>query len=212
MLRQSKPEVELSDLGKSLSEHEELRLRHLASSFLFDDKKQNPYERAESVVGQAIRKRKPRRGMSRRCRWHTSATPWIGIARRLELSRWGAGLPHLREKKRRLERRLEQNRVVVSLQAAMRGVIARKLVAVWYRKLVIVTIKWQARIRRALCQLHLKRRWIHERRLYVVIHSARAHVSEGSVGCNDDASTRARGTSSVSGGVLARDASPTGRG
>ena len=31
LLRQSKPETtELSDLGKSLSEHEELRLRHLA--------------------------------------------------------------------------------------------------------------------------------------------------------------------------------------
>ena len=61
LLRQSKPEVELSDLGKSLSEHEELRLRHLASSLLFDDKKQNPYERANRSLRRAIRKRKPRR-------------------------------------------------------------------------------------------------------------------------------------------------------
>ena len=59
LLRNEKPQVELSDLGKSLSEHEELRLRHLASSLLFNDKKENPYQRANRSLRRAIRKRKP---------------------------------------------------------------------------------------------------------------------------------------------------------
>ena len=114
LLRQSKPEVELSDLGKSLSEHEELRLRHLASSLLFDDKKQNPYERANRSLRRAIRKRKPRRVVASlsvahvgdavdRYREEARAQRVIGRAFRIFV------------KRRRLERRLEQNRVVVSL-------------------------------------------------------------------------------------------------
>ena len=125
LLRQRTTETtELSDLGKSLSEHEELRLRHLASSLLFDDKKQNPYERANRSLRRAIRKRKPRRVVASlsvahvgdavdRYREEARAQRVIGRAFRIFV------------KRRRLERRLEQNRVVVSLQAAMRGVIAR---------------------------------------------------------------------------------------
>ena len=178
LLRRNEPEMKSpSDLGKSLSEHEELRLRHLASTLLFDHKPSNPYKQANRSLRRAMRRRRPRRveatlkvdhvgDVVDRYREEARAQRVIGRAFRIFV------------KRRRLERRLEQNRVVVSLQACMRGVVARKLVAVWYRKLVIITIKWQARIRRALCQINFERRWVYERQVYVVIHAgARGFLS-----------------------------------
>ena len=114
-------------------------------------------------------------------------------------------------KRRRLERRLRTESGCGVAAGGDARVIARKLVAVWYRKLVIVTIKWQARIRRALCQLHLKRRWIQERRLYVVIHSA-VRMFLGKCRVQRQRGTACAGTSNLYGEGRARGASPTGRG
>lgn len=155
----------------SLSEQEELRLKHLAKKLLFPPQKVNPYARTNRQLRRAAKTRRPRRiEPTMRCdvvsvlvnRYQEEAAAADVVARAYR---------HYRRREL-LKLRLEQNRVVVCIQTCARGYIARSLVALWHRSSIKLAVKWQARIRRALVVRDTNRLLAKRRRYLVTIHRA----------------------------------------
>lgn len=132
-----------------LSEAEQMRLKELADELLPRKPCLRPYASMNRKLRKACALKKPKRFLpSLRCDAIAAMTNLSRIeheAQKILAIAWRRFA-----RKKRLAERRKREACIVPIQACARSLVARRLIAKWWSGTQILTVKWQASLRRAL--------------------------------------------------------------